>query len=503
METDAIIVGSGMGGLTAASLLARSGQRVQVFESHAMAGGYATTFRRKHRSLVFDVSLHGIGGLAEGGMVRKNLELCGVWDKLAFVSPPSQYRAIFPEHDLRVPQMDLPEYIERLAAYFPGERAGLRGLVAEMRMAYAQFQEAQAGHFKDFYRRPQDFDLLMKHSQSTQEGLLCAHLRDPRCRALFAGKWFYHGVPPSRLPAMTFISAWVEYMLGGTHYPVGNCQNLVEAFVEVIRENGGEVRTKAPVKRIVIEGGRARGVVLGNGEFHAARTVICNADPYQTVFELTGPEHFPDIFLRRLKRMKPSLSSFVVYLGLDKSPRETHNLQDYETVITPTYDLDALYDNCASGRIEDSEISIVSHSLLAQPAADAGPAQINLTSLCGIQSWQGLSEAEYAARKARITENFIARLDGFLPGIRARIVAQEASTPLTNVRYTKNHAGSIYGFEKDITQSGKARTMSRSPVEGLFFSSAWTFPGGGYSGAIWAGYFCVYENNLIPKAQLA
>ena len=93
-------------------------------------------------------------------------------------------------------------------------------------------------------------------------------------------------------------------------------------------------------------------------------------------------------------------------------------------------------------------------------------------------------------------EGMITRLERLIPDLRRHIVVKEAATPLTNARYTGNPGGAIYGFEKDLAQSAKVRGMSKTPVQGLYLSSAWAFPGGGYSGAIWAGYFCVHENDL-------
>jgi phytoene dehydrogenase-like protein len=493
---DAVVVGSGLGGLTAAALLARAGQRVHVFERHTLPGGYATTFQRDRGRVVFDVSLHGIGGLAGNGLVRKNLELCGAWERLNPIAAPNQYRTIFPQHDVRVPQLDVPGYVDALAAHFPEDRDGLTRLAREIADTHDEYERLQATAFKDLFRNPRAYGRVVKYSRCTQQALLDAFLVDPRLKALFAAQWSYHGAPPSKVPAIAFVISWAEYMHGGAFYLEGGSQALVTALVDVIREHGGEVSTRTPVRRILVDGGRATGVELGDGRRIAAGRVIANASPAHIVGELLEPAHVPAEWRAKVEALRPSLGTFLTFLALDRDVREISDLHDYNVVMTPSYDLDEVYARSAAGDVDNAELTIVVHSNLGPAATGREGGQIALFALSGWDRWARMERGEYRAAKVSAMEGMIDRLDRLIPGVRRHITVMDAATPLTNVRYTGNTHGSIYGFEKDLAQSPKMRTMSKTPVPGLFLSSAWAFPGGGYSGAIWAGYFCVHENDL-------
>lgn len=494
-HTDAIVVGSGLGGLTAAALLARAGRRVRVYERHTVAGGYAQSFQRDRGKVVFDVSLHGLGGLAGNGLVRKNLELCGAWERLKPIAAPSQYRTVFPEHDVRVPQLDVPGYIDALAAHFPAEREGLARLAQEIADTHEEYERLQAGAFKDLFRQPRAYPRVVRYSRCTQQALLDAFLVDPKLKSLFAAQWSYHGAPPSKVPAIAFVVSWAEYMHGGAFYLEGGGRALADALVGVIRDHGGEVHLRSPVERILVEDGRAVGVELKRGERVAAELVIANAAPAQVVNELAGPEHFPADYRARLQALRPSLSTFLTFLALDVDVREL-GMDDYNVILTPSYDLDEAYARSAAGDVDNAELTVVAHSNLGPAATGREGGQLALFALSGWERWATLEKAEYRAAKEAAMEGMITRLERLIPGVRRHIVVKEASTPLTNARYTGNPGGSIYGFEKDLAQSARVRGMSRTPVKGLYLSSAWTFPGGGYSGAIWAGYFCVQENDL-------
>ncbi len=498
---DALVIGSGLGGLTAAALLARHGRRVLVLERHYLAGGYATTFQRLRGRALFDVSLHGMGGLDEHGLVRRKLEQCGVWERLSFVRPACAYRHVFPHHDLRVPQGDAQAYVAVMSELFPEQREGLRRLFDEVLRTYEQYAVAQERAFKDFYSNVRAYALLIKYSRLSVMQMFAQFVTDATCRTVLAGQWSYQGVPPSRLPGITFCVFWAESVLGGTNYPIGTCQALVTAFVDVIREQGGEVRLKSPVAHVRVEDGRVRGVRLAGGEEHDAEIVIANANPYHVVHELVGAQHFPDAYLRRLQLLRPGLSSFLMYLGLDENLPQLRELEDYEIVLTPSYDVDQQYAHSLAGDVHLSEVTLTLPGNLPLPPDPNALCVANVSTLSGYAPWVGLSPRDYAARKAWLAERVLARVETVLPDLRRHVQLQVTATPLTNVRYTGNADGAIYGFEKTLDQFSLTRQMSRSPVAGLYFASAWTFPGGGYSGAVWSGYFCVFENDLLPSSQ--
>ena len=292
-DTDVIVIGSGLSGLTSACLLAREGFRVELFEKNQELGGYATTFQDPAGSMTFERSLSSLGGLNPGGPVRRNLELLGVMDELHFVSPDYLFRAVYPDHDVKIPHSDTQAYIHTFAEAFPEERAGLAAMVAEIVAVYAEYDRLQRNHFKDIYTNVTQYRSLIKYSKWTQARFLDQFLKDERLKTLVASQWGYLGMPPSRLPAMTFITFWMEYVFFGAHFPLPDCHTIVAAIVRKIEAHGGRLHTGTRVRRILLEGGKAVGVELFGGEVVTARTVVANVNPFVVIEKLIGRSTSP------------------------------------------------------------------------------------------------------------------------------------------------------------------------------------------------------------------
>ncbi|MHB1073472.1 MAG: phytoene desaturase family protein [Gemmatimonadaceae bacterium] len=497
---DAIIVGAGIAGLTAGALLARAGWRVEVHEQHVAPGGYATTFERRgsdaewHR---FDVSLHSIGGLGEGGLVRANLERCGAWEELAPIRLASQYRWRTPDEDLVVPQGCGDGYVAALSGGSADDAADLRAFIAEVACTMGQYRRLQGTAFTGLRSTPAAYDRVIRYSRTTQAQLLAQWIRNPRVRDRIASQWAYHGAPPSRLPAIAFMVAWAEYTVGGAWYLGGRGESLPRALVRRIEEAGGGVTLRSRVTEIVARQGRCVGIRLADGRVRATDCVIVNGSP-AGVATLLG-DSAPPQYGERLATLEPSLSCLTLYLALDRPVDAIGGPADYMIVDAPARSAEALYARAAAASLDDAELTIVAHGAAgAVEGIPAGRGQLAVAALTEGRAWQDASRTAYRERKARAVETLMARVERWIPGVRSHVTAMATGTPRTNARFTGNPAGAIYGYLKDVAQSSRVRPLSRTPIEGLYVASAWTFPGGGYSGAVWAGTFCVYENALLP-----
>lgn len=477
---DVVVVGGGLGGLTAGALLARQGRRVLVVERHDRPGGYAHAFRRKGNR--FDSSVHLVGGCEpvpfEGGaLLHRVLEALGVRKLCTFARVEPVYRIEWPGFVL-APPSGVEAFVEAHSERFPREAAGIRGFVEDCLKirAEASLAEESVGDRSAAGRKR--FPLLVRYRRATLRQVLEERIRNERARAALACLWPYLGLPPSRVSFLYFASMLMSYVADGAYSCRGTFQSLANALVVALKRNGGELLLRSVVRRIRVEGGRVTGVVLENGQCVRTPLVISNADVRQTVEELAGGEHFPERFRRRLRVAKPSISGFVVYAAARLDPAAADLA--YETFVYDGADHEAAYDSCLRGR--SNWLSITAPSW-TDPAVAAGEHHLFvLTTLVG-----AAAESSWKRAKPRLQAELLARAERRLPGLSDRLLFAEAATPRTMERYTRNREGALYGFEVSPSQIGSSRVDNRTPLRGLYLAGHWTRPGGGVTGVVGSG----------------
>lgn len=496
---DVIVVGSGMGGLSCGALLTRAGRRVLLLEKHNVPGGYATTFRR--RGFEFEVSLHAIGGLSEqrtlfkSGGIQEALRQSGVAGRVKFVRASNLYRSIFPDHDLRLPQMNLDGQIEALSKHFPDERGGIRETFDEMVNICRDLEKliSKRGKFIKLLF-PLQYRTLSRYFRKPLSELLDRYLRDEKLKALISQLWGYYGLPPSRLATLYYTIPTMEYFLDGAWYPVGKSQALSNAFVRSIEEGGGEAQFRAEVREILVKDGAAYGVRTADGKEFRSDVVVSNANAHSTFHQLLDPATVPPDYLKRIDSMKVSLSCFRVYLGLSVEPAKL-GVVDHEIFVNETYDPDREYEACLNCDVKRSPYTIMVYDNVYPGFSPEGKTTLTIFTLQGYDHWLKFEEdywrgskEQYRTEKGRMTNTLIERAEKVIPNLSRYIELREASTPLTNVRYTGNYRGAIYGWDQTVDQSSTNRLAPETPIRNLYLAGAWTMPGGGFAGAIQSGF---------------
>jgi len=495
-EWDAVIIGSGLGGLSCAAAFARQGFKPLVIEQHTKPGGYATTFKRQ--GFTFDVSLHstsvgernGVYNLIPGFPEIKGLE---------FVPHDPLCRVIFPEHDIHVPFKNVPEYIEILAGHFPEEKEGIKGLIEDMRGLLNDVSKlSAAGGNVDMSRFPVDFPYLFRNFRRTWGQMMDDRIKSPKLKAVCSTLWGYYGLPPSKLSAFYYAMPTIGYLQEGGFYAVGGSQKISNAMMNYIEERGGKVLLRTKVEEILLKEHAAYGVKTDDGKEYTGKAVVSNANAVDTFKTMMKEDEFLKTYLARFDTFSVSISCFQVFLGLKKALVSELGITDSEVFFETGYDPEAAYNAALKANVEDMGYGIMFYDNLYKGYSPEGKNTISIIALQGYEPWEKYekdyfagNKTEYRKEKNRITDIIIDMLEqNLLPGLRDAIEVKEAATPLTNLRYTGNIKGAIYGWDQTLNNSGNTRLQNITPIKNLYLSGAWTFPGHGYGGVISSGLQC-------------
>ena len=264
----------------------------------------------------------------------------------------------------------------------------------------------------------------------------------------------------------------------GAYYCQGTFMNLVNALVEALKRDGGELLLLARVRRILVEGGAAKGVVLENGQRIGAKTVISNVDATQTFQELVGFDKTPLRYRHKLNRMRPSLSGFVLYLATDLDVSKMG--ASHEMFLYRSWDNDETYQEMKSGVPRATNVTVP--TLTDGSLAPQGEHIVTITALVPYEIG-----AAWKDEKTRYAEALLDELDSRFPGIKGRLKFVEGGSPRTMERYTLNLTGAIYGWEVSPDQVGPGRLGQETPIKNLFLAGHWTQPGGGVYGVTASG----------------
>jgi phytoene dehydrogenase-like protein len=501
---DAIVIGSGLGGLTCAAYLCASGQRTLVLEAHYVAGGNSQVFRREigGRAFEFDVGVHYVGECDPDGLITRILHGAGLAERIVFrpLDPDGYSELRFPGLRFRVPA-SWDRYRERLLRTFPEEAEPLGRAVDALRAVSGearsfQNRETLAGELAE--RAP----TFLRWGLRPVTEFFDAHGLSERARAVLLGEQGDYAVRPSKTPT-ALAAALTDHYMRGAFYPEGGGQVIAARLVEMIRAHGGAVRTRAPVARVLCENGRVAGVELARGAGRIdAPIVVSNADLKRTVLELVGPERFSRETVERVKAFRMSLPLFSVYLGLDLDLREA-GIPNSNFWLWPTTDLEGLYARLEAGEIPDPPFAYVACATLKDPAgprhAPSGHTNLEVMTLVphDYAVWhvgRGPAEGgryhrdpEYRRRKRALASRLLEVAEEVVPDLRRHVEWEETATPVTQERFTRSTGGTSYGIEFACDQMGPMRIGPETEVPGLYLCGASTPSGHGVAGVMRSG----------------
>ena len=412
-----VVIGSGLGGLTSANRLARSGHSVLLLEHHHQLGGLATWFKRKGH--IFDVSLHGF----PHGMVKTCRKY---WNREIMESIVQLKNIVF----------DNPQF--SLTTTF--DRQDFTSILVN------RFKISQAT-INDFFNTVASMNFYDDQSMSTRE-LFEKFFpgRDDVHRLLMEPITYANGSTLED-PAITYGIVFSNFMNKGVFTFRGGTDHLIGMMAKELVDNGVNICKNSKVDRIVIEAGKVRGVLVGD-RFIEADSVVSNSGILNTIYDLAGKEFFPVEFLDKVKTVRVNTSSCQVYIGIKKE-ESIADIGDLLFVSTA--------EKFSSDELLDMHTKSRTFSLYYPKTRPDHNRYTVVASMNGkFDDWNRLNTNEYESEKQDMIDRTLVDLERYIPDVRQKIDWLEAATPKTIHRYTLHTKGTSFGtkFEGlDISRS--------------------------------------------------
>ena len=461
-EYDIIVIGSGLGGMTAANILARAGHRVLLCEHHFQLGGLATWFRRKD-GIIFDISLHGFPvGMIKSCRRYWNREIADSIVQLPsirFDNPMFSLETTFNRED----------FTRLLIEKF--------GVEAETVNAF--FDKARSMTFVD--------DQQMTTRELFEEFFPG---RDDVVRLLMEPITYANGSTLDE-PAITYGIVFSNFMSKGVFTFTGGTDKLVAMMKEEMEKNGVEIAMRTKVEKILVEDGKICGIEIG-GKTVRAKAVVSNSNLKSTIFNMTGREYFQPEFIEKAEKVRLNNSSCQVYMSL--KPGETVDESVCGdllfTSVAPKFDTKMLLSRDITSRTYSF------YYPKTRPGVSDRYAIVASTN-ANYDDWASLSEEEYETAKNELIEDTLNAVEKYVPGIREKIDWVEAATPKTFERYTLHQMGASFGTKFEGLEISRGLPEQ---IPGLYHTGSVGIIMSGWLGAVNYGVIVANEVDAFVRS---
>ncbi len=476
-RSHAVVIGAGMGGLTTAARLAAKGYRVTVLEALDDIGGRAYVYRRD--GFTFDA---GPTIITAPYIFEELWQACG-----GQLADDVELRPCDPFYKIRFDDGSVFEYSgdpERM-------RAQVRAFSEADLDGYDRFMRASGEIFRVAFQELGDkpfhsigftlktmADMVRLGGYRTVYDKVCEYFTDPRLRVVFSFHPLLIGGNPFTTTAYYCLIAHLESKYG-VHYAVGGTGALVRGVAKLIERRGGTIRCGAPVRSILVERGRAKGVELQTGERLAADVVVSNVDPATTYGKFLAHHPRKRWTDQKIARGRYSMSLFVWYFGVN---RRFEDVGHHTMLLGPRYK--GLLDDIFRNYRQPEDFSLYLHRptavdpSLAPEGCDAFYVLSPVPNMASGVDWERFADIYEARLRQRLEETA-------LPGLSAAIVTSFRLTPLDFRDRLQSHLGAAFALEPKLLQSAWFRPHNRSEeVEGLYLAGAGTHPGAGLPGVV-------------------
>ena len=478
---DAIVIGSGMGGLSTAAFLSRAGRKVLVLERHYAMGGFTHTFRRK--AYEWDVGVHYVGEFHREGTLPRLLFDDISNGRLEWAPMPANYdRLVFPDHEYNF-IAGRERFVAELSREFPSEGHAIARYVEIVDDVYAAamkfFQHKALPSFLAPLTRPFLCREFFKYSDRTTLTALRRLTDDPKLIGVLAGQWGAYGLPPAE-SSFGIHGIVASHYLGGAAYPIGGAGNIARSILPTIECAGGTLLVAAEVEEVLIRENRAIGIRMRSGHEILAPVVISDAGAANTFGKLVGGETRSRLGLEaKLAELRPSASHICLYVGLAE-PAGRLGLQATNRWIYPSYDHDGnvrAFEENSDAPLPVVYISFPSAKDPTWNERHGETATLEVISFAPYEwfrhwedeRWKKRGES-YEELKERYSARLLEALYEHVPEVKGKVDCHELSTPLSTKHFANYARGEIYGVSFTPERFRLRWLAPRTPIGGLYLT---------------------------------
>ncbi len=491
---DAIVIGSGMGGMAAAAALSRVGRKVLLLEQHVALGGLTNSFSRN--GFKWDVGIHYLNYVAPGEPIRNVIDWLSdapiefapmgtVFDNLHIGSA----EALSLSRPYEAQEMDLKER-------FPDEGEAIEAWTAALREGRAAMDKifptrAMPEIAGDVLRWWNRHTISAWCARTTQE--VIAEITDnPDLAAVFAAQWADHGGRPSRASfAMHAVTAG-GYLDCGAWYPVGGGTSIAEGMIPTITNSGGEARAGVRVSSLLFDDETVVGVVTDDGTKIRGDVVISDIGAKETIDYLIPETSGHDDWKSDIRGLSSSIAHFNLFLGFE-GDIEAAGATKSNHWVYPYGEVNAVWTDAPDGAPPGMFISFDS---LKDPTHMPGLRQKHSGEVYVWADWSTVARwadttpadrgEDYRDFKRRAERTILAQFATTFPDVAELIVFSELATPLSTVSFTGHHNGAFYGLEVTPERVASNALRAKTPIDGLFLAGQ-DVACPGVPGALWGG----------------
>jgi all-trans-retinol 13,14-reductase len=501
MIYDVVVIGAGLGGLSAAATLAKKGLKVHVIESHDKVGGFASNYRRgKFR---MEAGIHMLAGDHSQSLYSEVFDYFNFLDKIPLVKIPQFYQCFFDDKSFVMP-FGIAQATEELILTFPLEKDGIE--------KYFSMMIFLTGQFRNFIFRqpfipatnpffPAIFPQFDKYWKISIGQYLNSIIQNKELKMiLLANVTFYHD-KHYEMNLVQYMVSQINYFIGGGYYIEGGSQVFSDYLKKIIEDNNGLVTLRHKVEKICVENQKAkrvlyRKVIGSDSELKSCESkfIIVNGAPPNTYEHMLESDDEEDIEYFKNMHAKSkswglSTSATTVYFGL-KKPLQKMGSRAYMNLFIETKNHDQLMDP------NRGSIGVIDYNQIPTKLCSDGIYCSEVILMDQKPHWEKL---KYDENKDALKNNITEKMTKYFTNFKDQILFSEVSTPKTILRYTHAPEGAIYGYlpsmESFRQRSSGLQIHSGSQdekIKNLFFASAWSFLPG-FNGTLIAGYKTALE----------